>query len=307
GHSGGEDLDGANLAGELRGRPGGSREGGVAAAERTLLFHLDHVDGVGLALARGTDKLVLGKLPFRKEVYDLAADPAERHNLLEQSGGAQFETLARELAGLHNGYTRDTLTRHIAEVGESTRRELLALGYVAPGRSGEPRRLPRRIVPAERRPEGLVGWEGTDSLPGCASMEGRDAERHLIRGWHEGEPGGRWSEPRGLLVLGAPAGAPSGARAALVLQGVNHRPDTPRLRITVNGRPALEALVPPGPFRWVAPLVIGTGALPADRSVQVEIVTYPEYVPARSGAADQRSLGIFVTSVCLEPVAGSNW
>jgi arylsulfatase A-like enzyme len=299
GHPGGEGLDGASVAGDLRGRRGGSREGD--GAERTLLFHLDHVDGVGLALTHGTDKLVLGKLPFRKEVYDLAADPAERHDLLGQGGGTRFEALARELADVHNGYTRDALPRHIAEVGESTRRELAALGYTAPGRSGEPRRLPRRIVPADRQPEGLVGWEGVDSLPGCVSLEGRDAERHLIRGWHEGEPGGRWSEPRGLLVLGAPAGAPagapSGARAALILQGVNHRPDSPRLRIAVNGQPALEALVPPGPFRWTAK----TSVLPARRPVQIEIVTDPEFVPARSGAADQRSLGIFVTSICLVP------
>lgn len=300
GHSGGEDLDGANLAGGLRARPGGSREEDSAEAERTLLFHLDHVDGVGLALTRGTDKLVLGKLPYSKEVYDLAADPAERHNLLGQSGGASFETLARELAGLHNGFTRDTLARKTAEVGEGARKELAALGYVAPGRSGEPRRLPRRIVPADRQPEGLLGWEGADSLPACASLEGREAERHLIHGWHEGEPGGRWSKPRGLLVLGAPSGASSDG-AALVLEGVNHRPDSPRLRIAVNGQPALEALVPPGPFRLIAK----TGALPAARPAQIEIVTDPELVPARSGAVDRRSLGIFITSVCLEPVTSA--
>jgi hypothetical protein len=82
---------------------------------------------------------------------------------------------------------------------------------------------------------------------------------------------------------------------------VNHRPDSPRLRIAVNGRPALEALVPPGPFR----LASNTATLPAARPVQVEIVIDPEFVPARSGAADRRSLGIFVTSVCLEPVTSA--
>ncbi len=315
GHAGGEDLDGSSLAGRLRRPPNGSRAGERAAeAERTLLFHLDHLDGVGLALSRGTDKLVLGKLPYHKEVYDLAADPAERHNLLGTSGGARFETLARELADLHNGYTRDSLARHTAEVGESTRKELAALGYAAPGRSGEPRRLPRRIVPADRQPEGLLGWEGADSLPACVRLEGRDGERHLIRGWHESEPGGRWSKPRGLLVVGLPAGLPagspagepagaaSGARAVLVLQGVNHRPDSPRVRIAVNGQPVLATSVPPGPFRWVAQLKTTTDPLPADRPVQIEIVTDPEFVPARSGAADRRSLGIFVTSVCLDPV-----
>ncbi|HJX30165.1 MAG TPA: hypothetical protein VJ885_19850, partial [Thermoanaerobaculia bacterium] len=63
--------------------------------------------------------------------------------------------------------------------------------------------------------------------------------------------------------------------------------------------PVVEATVPPGPFRLAAK----TGALPAGRPAQVEIVTDPEFVPARSGSADQRSLGLFLSSVCLGPAS----
>ena len=290
GLSGGEELDGVSLAGRLRGES-------AAEAERSLLFHLDHMDGVGLALRHGSSKLVLGKLPYRKELFDLATDPAEQRNLMERMDTAELETFARELADLHNGYTRETLTREPAQVNEETRGRLAALGYASPSRSGEPRRIPRRILPADGLPEGLLGWEGADSLPGCARLDGRDAERHLIRGWHEGEPGGRWSKGRSLLVLGASPGE----RAALVLQGVNHRPDAPRLRVAINGHPALETSVPRGPFRLVA----RSGALPAGHPALVEIVTDPDFVPARLGAADQRSLGLFLSSVCLGPVSGS--
>lgn len=290
GLSGGEDLDGVSLAGRLlRGET-------AAETERPFLLHLDHMDGVGLALTRGSDKLVLGKLPYRKEVYDLATDPAERRNLLGRSAQGKLEALASQLADQYNGYTRDKLTRHTAEVGAETQKNLAALGYVAAGRSGDPRRLPVRIAPADRLPEGLLGWEGAESLPSCALLSGRDAERHLIRGWHHGESSGRWSKPRGLLVLGIP----DGKGTALVLQGVNHRPDAPHLRVAVNGRTVLEASVSPGPFR----LVVKAGGLPADHPARVEIVTDPEFVPGRPGGGDQRSLGLFLSSVCLSPTSG---
>lgn len=298
----GEKLDGVNLADRLRPDDKAREEAGEEKeAERPHLFHLDHVDGVGLALTRGHDKLVLGKLPYRKEIYDLAADPAERHNLIERlierNGGAKVEALARELADLHNGYTRETLPRHIADVDEATHGKLAALGYAGPSGGSDPRRLPRRILPADSQAEGLLGWEAAASLPTCSKLGGKDAERHLIRGWHEGEPNGRWSKPRALLVLGAPPGA----RSALVLQGMNHRPDTPRLRVLLNGQPSLETSVPPGSFRLVAK----TGPLPADHPVQVEIVIDPEFVPAQHGAADQRSLGLYLSSICLSPVSES--
>jgi arylsulfatase A-like enzyme len=294
----GRELDGVSLAGRLTGNLSASpgRGGAPEESERSLLFHLDHMDGMGLALTSGRDKLLLGRRPYRKEIFDLGSDPGELRNRIEQSGPEKVQALAGGLAEMYNGYTRETLPRRPATIGDKMRGRMAALGYAAPSRKDDdPRRIPRRIVPADSRPEGLLGWEWAESLPSCSRLGDADAERHLIRGWHPAEPGGRWSKPRGLLILGVPAGE----RAALVLQGVNHRPDAPRVRIAVDGRPVLDAPVPPGPFRLVAK----TGSLPADRPAVVEIVTDPEFVPARHGAADQRSLGLFLGSVCLGPAA----
>lgn len=295
----GGELDGVSLAGRLTGNLTGSlgRGGAPEESARPLLFHLDHMDGVGLALTRGHDKLLLGRLPYRKEIFDLGSDPGELRNRLEQTGPEKVQALAAEIAGMYNGYTRETLTRRAAAMDETLQGEMAALGYVAPRRNDDPRRIPRRIMPADSRAEGLLGWEGAESLPSCSRLGDPVAERHLIRGWHPAETGGRWSAPRGLLVLGVPAEE----RAALVLQGINHRPDTPHLLVRVDGRPVLDAPVPPGPFR----LVGKARGLPTGHPAVVEIVTTPEFVPARHGAADQRSLGLFLTSICLGPVIGS--
>lgn len=295
----GGELDGVSLAGRLAGRRGrgGAQEGAPEKEERPLLFHLDHMDGVGLALTRGHDKLLLGRLPYHKEIFDLGSDPGELRNRFEQGDPKKVQALTGELAEMYNGYTRETLTRRMAAMDEKMRGEMAALGYAAPGRQGDPRRIPRRIMPADSRAEGVLGWEGAESLPSCARLGDQDAERHLIRGWHPAESGGRWSKPRGLLVLGVPAGE----HAALVLEGINHRPDTPHLLVRVDGRPVLNALVPPGRFR----LVGRVNGLPSGHPAVVEILTAPEFVPGRHGEADQRSLGLFLTSICLGPLSGS--
>ncbi|HJX26539.1 MAG TPA: sulfatase, partial [Thermoanaerobaculia bacterium] len=176
---GGGELDGVSLAGRLTGHLG---RGGATEGERSLLFHLDHMDGVGLALTSGHDKLHLGRLPYRKEIFDLGSDPGEQRNLLEQVGPDRFQVLAGELAEMYNGYTRETLTRRAATMDEVMRGEMAALGYLAPSRNDDPRRIPRRIVPADSQAEGLLGWEGADSLPGCSRLADPDSERHLVRG-----------------------------------------------------------------------------------------------------------------------------
>lgn len=279
-------LDGVSLAGTLRGETAPTRP-------RSFLFHLDHMDGTTLALARGGDKIVLGRRPFFKELFDLATDRGERRNRLGQGGEKTFARLASDLALLYNAGTREALPRRAAVLDGHLREDLAALGYAAPGKTGDPRRIPLRIVPADASPDGLLGWEGAESLASCFETADPAAERYLLRGWHNVEAGGRWSKPRGLLLLGPPAG---GGRPTLVLKGVSYRPDIPRVTVNVAGRPLLESAVSPGEFQLTAAL----DHLPAQGPVRVEIVTDPPFVPSEHGGVDSRSLGLFLFSACLE-------
>jgi hypothetical protein len=48
------------------------------------------------------EKLILGRGPYRKQLFGLTADPAERVNLLEREPPVSFRTLAGHLATEHN-------------------------------------------------------------------------------------------------------------------------------------------------------------------------------------------------------------
>lgn len=281
-------LDGVSLAPVLRGEA-------RAAGPRTFLFHLDHIDGTALALTRGRDKIVLVRQPYRKELFDLESDPRERRNLLDQEE-EQFARLAANLAAAYNQASSHALPRRPASPDEALEARLAALGYVASSRAADPRRIPRRIRPADGAPGGLLGWEAADTLPSCVDLGTPDADRHLLRGWYGPEENGRWSQETGTVLLGAP---PGGARSALVLSGHNFRPDTPRVTVSLAGRPLLEARVPPGEIRLNVPAV----PLPADRPPMFEIATDPAFQPSRHGQGDSRSLGIFLTSICLRPAS----
>lgn len=285
-----EGLDGISLAASLRGEA-------LAAAPRDFFFHLDHIDGTALALTRGPDKIVLGRRPYSKELFDLAGDPRERRNLLGQGGEKAFARLAADLAETYNDSSSRALPRRPASLDEALEARLAALGYVAPRRAADPRRIPRRIVPADGAPGGLLGWEAVDTLPGCFDLADPEAERHLLRGWHGPEPHGRWSKQTGFVLLGAP---PGGGRSTLVLTGRSHRPDTPRVTVSLAQQPLLEAPVPPGAFRLTVPV----DRLPAGGPLVFEIVTDTAFQPSREGQGDARSLGLFLTSICLQP-AGS--
>jgi arylsulfatase A-like enzyme len=280
-------LDGVSLAASLRDGPGPS-------GPRQFLLHLDHIDGTALALTRGPAKLLLGQRPYRKELFELAADPGERRNLLEQGHEKELSELAAGLAAAYNARSLKALPRRAAAMDEKLRKDLAALGYAAAGRVLEPRRIPRRIVPADLAPAGLLGWEGTDSLASCVELSGPNAERHLLRGWYAAEPGGRWSKQRGVIVLGHPA---RGGRSTLALNGVSYRSDTPRVTVRAAEGPLLESAVAPGAFRLTAPI----DNLSADQPLVVEIATDSAFVPSEHGMADSRPLGLFVSSICLQP------
>jgi hypothetical protein len=281
-------LDGISQAAILRGEE-------VPAGMRPFLYHLDHVDGTALALARGRNKLVLERSPHIRELLDLIADPHESRNLLLQGEEREFAQIAADLAATYNSYSRQAAPRRPASLHEELRGKLAALGYAAPERTENPRKIPRRIAPADITPGGLLGWEGEAALPSCFDLAGPDVERLLFGGWNGPEPKGRWSKQTGVIVLGTPPGE---SRATLVLNGVSYRPDTPRVTVSVEHHRLLEAPIPPGAFRLTAPV----DRLPNSGSLVIEIATDPVFLPAKHGLMDDRSLGVFLFSACLQPV-----
>ncbi|HTG34703.1 MAG TPA: sulfatase [Thermoanaerobaculia bacterium] len=285
-------LDGVSLAGRFAGEP--------RAADRPFLAQLDFVDGTALALTQGRYKVVLQKNPYRKELFDLDADPGERANLLGRPGdGTVFTRLTGELADLYNGYSRKRLQRDDAQLGSELVRSLADLGYLSAGQSLPRRGVPRRIGPADPFPNGRLGWAGAGAVTSCAQIgKKKDGDLSLLAGWYEPDGTGRWSAQRSSVVLAIPTGQ---TRPELLVSGNNFRPAPVRVTLSVNRHPVLEAELPGGPFRLSAPL---TGA-PLDDPALVEVTTDSAFVPARHGLADNRSLGLYLTAICLEPGAAT--
>jgi arylsulfatase A-like enzyme len=281
-------LDGISLAGRF------GRDAAPADDDRPFLAHLDFVDGTGLALTQGRWKLVLGKNPYRKELFDLLADRQERHNLVGEVGsGGVFQRLGEELSRRYNGYSRAALRRSTVSSEWDLPHGLADLGYVALHTASALRHVPRRVEPPDPVPDGRLGWEDAGSVGPCAEL-GRqeDLPLSVLAGWYEPDGTGRWSAPASSLVLGAPR-APR--RPAIEVAGNNFRPSPVEVTLRVNRVEVLTTTLPGGPFQLSAPL---TGVPLGDPSL-VEIATGTGFVPARHGLSDQRSLGLYFTRVCL--------
>jgi arylsulfatase A-like enzyme len=286
-------LDGISLAGRL------TRDATSAADDRPFLSHLDFVDGTGLALIQGRWKVVLGKNPYRKELFDLRTDPAEVHNLLGEPGSAEpFRRLSEELARRYNLYSRAALERTTIQIQGDLPRNLAALGYVDVRGVSLVRHVPRRVSAPDPFPNGNLGWAGAGSVGPCVDLKQEGLPPPLLAGWYASDGTGRWSAPTGTLLLGAPGGQ---GPSDVDVRGINFRPAPVDGALRVNGVAMQRFTLAPGPFELAVPV---TGVALTDPSL-VEIATDTEYVPSQHGdSKDDRSLGLFVTRVCLRTAAG---
>src|SRR5262249_27416655 len=160
-----------------------------------FLAHLDFEDGVALALRRGAAKMVLGKRPYAKEVFDLDADPREQRDISATApGGRMLDDLGAQTADLFDRYARRALEGHAEGLDAQTEQRLAALGYVAAPGTTDARTIPRRIRPPDGRPRGSLGWE-PEELPPCVKPgeNGGVGEQMLLAGWYPAEGRGRWS------------------------------------------------------------------------------------------------------------------
>ena len=276
-------LDGVDLAPFLtRGRR-------YDDPDRLFLAHLDTAENAGLAVSLGRHKLILSR-PYRKQLFELGTSRGEKDNTIE-SQGALAADLARRLAQAYNDMSRSALPRVRTVMTSDQGAALAALGYVASA-APEARSIAPRIRPASPGDDGLLGWEDLASLDSCVETADPGAASQLLDGWYHIELEGRWTWPRASALLAVP----EGSRHALTLKGVNHERGPLRFRVSVAGHGGLERTVPPGPFS--AELRLGGGGASGPWVVTIE---RPQaFVPARVGLADDRVLGVFVTSLCLD-------
>jgi len=282
-------LDGVSLSGLLRG------DRRAVPADHPYLFHLDFQDGTALALRDGSKKLVLSGRPYGKELFNLQADPGEAHNLLGAGGDADLDRLGSEMADLYNSGSRMATNRVSVSMADALAQKLAALGYIAGTKGAAPRWIPRRIELPDTFPGGRLGWEQGTAPQSCLNLATPDAGHSVLAGWYEPELGGRWTALDASLAL--PLAESSAQPAHLVLNGASYRPAPVRLRVSVERHAVLEATVRPGGFHLDVPLA---GA-PLRTPLLVEISTATPFIPATQGmGADERTLGIFLSSVCTE-------
>jgi len=284
-------VDGISLATVLRTRR-------PAPIDRDYLAHVDVNEIHYLALLRGDRKLILGRYPNRKELFDLTHDPREQANIDAPDRHAGWEALARALAAAHNDLRQRALPMAAVAAATQDPQALAALGYVG-GTPGPSREIPDHILPAGPEDDGLLGWEEPRHFKPCLEMASRAVGEQLVEGWYEADADGRWSWPRAVVTLPAPT-----ARAGLTLhlRGARKEAAPARIRVRLATNTLLDAPLPPGHFE----LSVSAGRIPAGL-VRLSLERTPAYVPALMGTVgarplgdeDHRQLGVFWTAVCL--------
>lgn len=285
-------FDGPSYADALTGR-------GPEPPPAPRLLYLEGDPDAGLALVDGDWKLLLQLRPYRKQLFALTSDPAERVDR-SATEPAVFARLAGQLAGTYNDQLRRAHERKSTTADEELSKQLAALGY---GGANQPkfakRIFPRRIVAADPRPGGPRGWENLAGFASCAPTVD-DPAGQLLAGWYGPAPGepGRWTEPEATFAVGAPP--PGGRPLRLVVEGTSWRRAPCRARLTVEGGDARETTVAPGPFRLE--LEVAESALSGGYAL-ARLSADPPFRPREAGLPDDRTLGLFVSRYCLEPAA----
>lgn len=231
------------------------------ARERSWLGHLDFVEGAALALRHDEQKLILGAVPYRKELFDLARDPSELENLFDKPAAAPNDDIARELAARYNELARAAHSRASTRDEENVA-QLRALGYL--GASQKPqhdRRFPPRIAPADRVPRGLRGWEAALGTSACATRDSSGRTQELW-GWKSFEEG--TGDRMGIFLARAPSAA-----GWLVVAGGVQSPDGATLIISIDGQQVGTADVA-GEFELPLAVTIPPGREPVAVEIEVQ-------------------------------------
>jgi len=279
------DVDGVDLAPFLR---TGRR---YRDSRREHLLHLDVPGAAALALVSGDRKLSLGRSPHRKELFDLEEDTGDRHDRIDRPESRPLVLdLARRLADRHNELAHQALRAPPAADTPELRKALAAVGYLSlPG--SQPRSIPSRIAPVDPASDGLLGWEAAaERCEPCVRPGAPTSSGQLLEGWYGVELGGRWTWPTAAVLLRRP-----GEAVRLVVDGVNHERDDVRFQLAVGGQAPVVRTASHGPFE----VAVDVTERSTSSRVLVRLTRSTPFVPSREGLHDDRTLGLFVTSICL--------
>ena len=288
-------FDGVSLAAVLAGRS-------MSLAERSILLHLDYIEptpvneGIGrtaLGYIDGGRKLLLTKFPFRKEIFDLSADPGEQRNIAPSVADAS--RLTEGMMELYRGLARSPIRRRIAEIDEAMKESLRALGYLSGRSSGEVRTIPRRIDTVDLSADRGFGWEVLGSEP-CISPSSVSAESHLLSGWHYPDANGRWTMRQAHFQMANR----EGLRTRLLIEGANWSSETVTMTASSEGVVLGSASIAPGKLEFSVEVPPWEG-----NRRHFELSLDRTFSPADRGDADVRNLGVFVRRLCLEPAPAS--
>ena len=286
------DVDGMSLAAALV-----SGDPDRVDRDRGFTAHLDIESGRAWAYEKNGKRVILGMEPYVKGYFDLDEDPREQEDrFADPESAATWTRLVRRLKWIHLELRQEGVLprRSIDSLDDRRVDRLAALGYAWPGAEDDRRLLP---VPADL-PSPDPGWlRGLEDPArfGAVVDVGVVPSLQLLRGWHgPGRGEGRWTEPEATLALRVPDGT---GELRFDLAGINHRPDRPTVRVTVDGQPAGEVRVPRG--RYELGTRVGPGIAPGT-VVRVDLRVDPPYEPWRHGSPDRRTLGLHVERVALE-------
>jgi len=287
GHEQPPDLDGLSLAPTVRdgGPPPGS-------PDRPLLVHLDYDTGVGLAMVSQNRELIVTRQPYVKSLFDLETDPEEQFPKAAIGPWREhFAELADVMVDEHNRLRGRAVPRQTRVIDDETAADLAALGYIDVEGVGQERRIPEVIAPPDPLDGGLTGWE--KHIVSCIVPGREDADEQLLKGWYPGKPRpGRWTFPEATVALKMP----SAARGILSITGFNHRHDRPTLSVSVGDEKLIERVVRSGRFELSGPVELGRRG----GTVILRLDTDPPFYPAQHGREDRRTLGLYITGICLE-------
>jgi arylsulfatase A-like enzyme len=243
------------------------------------------LDGRSLEALRHEEQKLIHKRwppdePRELELYDLAADPNERHDLAAGRPDV-LARLARTLEGVSAEVTADPMRSErvsLATLDEETANNLRALGYLAGN-------------------EGPGGPEDAgDALAAVIDFSRSDHDRRqILGGFHGLESGFRWMSGRSRVLLGRSGGETSWRLTGWVDLDLHDR-DTVAVTARVEGdEPQRRTLDRSGAFVLEGPVPAGAGP-----SVRLDFACDHEAVPAlRGGGDDRRSLCVAVQSVGL--------
>ncbi len=303
-------FDGSSLLSRLQkdwneGEDPGSKDSASVPAPSGYLLHLDLDGAASLALIDQDDKIVLANNPYRKELFEVDSDPQEQRSLMRREAMVdRFTLLAQQLSESYNDLSLRALERETVDDAGDETRALEALGYITPSpQSLKPRLMPPRVVPADSRRGGLLGWEMPSDFAECIRISEEPANHQLLEGWGRTDPNGRgrWARRNATLVLRPPADVGPGD-LELQIDGSNILDREVRLTVFINDEVLVrDRALAGGEWSLHLPVALAHRGVPL---AVVRVIIGSGRSATTSPGEESTRRGVLVLSACLVASGG---